>query len=150
MADQGTMFIGDKVKSFVQEYGIRLIHLSPYYAQANGQTEATNEVLIDMIKRTIDDQPRKWHEALSEVLWAYRNSKNKATGLTPFRLTYGQDAILPMEINSKSLRVEKQAGLHLEEYSQAMFQELESVNDDMIMPLKNIKLNKRKGYKILY
>ena len=70
------MFTGDKVKSFIQEYGIRLIHSSPYYAQANGQGEATNKVLIDMTKRTIDDQSRKWHKALSEVLWAYRNSKN--------------------------------------------------------------------------
>ena len=68
MADQGTMFTWDKVKLFVQEYEIRLIHLSPYYAQANSQAKATNKVLIDMIKRTIDDQPRKWHKALSEVL----------------------------------------------------------------------------------
>ena len=46
-----------------------------------------------MIKRTIEDQPRKWHKALSMVLWTYRNSKNKATGLTPIRLTYGQDTV---------------------------------------------------------
>ena len=60
-----------------------------------------------MIKRTIEDQPRKWYEPLSTILWSNRNAKNKATGLTPFRLTYGQDAILPMEINIKSLRVAK-------------------------------------------
>ena len=40
-ADQGTMLTRDKVKSFVQEYGIKLIHSSPYYAQANGQAKAT-------------------------------------------------------------------------------------------------------------
>ena len=83
------MFIGNKVKAFVQEYGIKSIRSSPYYAQANGQNEATNKVLIDMIKRTIDDQLRKWHEELSKVLWAYKNSKKKATSLTPFKLTYG-------------------------------------------------------------
>ena len=49
------MFTRDKVKLFVQEYGIKLIHSSLYYAQANGQAEVTNKVLIDMIKRTIDD-----------------------------------------------------------------------------------------------
>ena len=75
MADQGINFTGDKVKAFMQEYGIRLIHSSPYYAQA----EASIKILIDMIKGTIEDQPRKWHEVLSEVLWAYRNSRNKVT-----------------------------------------------------------------------
>ena len=44
MADQGTMFTRDKVKSFIQEYGIKLIHSSPYYAQANGQVKATTKV----------------------------------------------------------------------------------------------------------
>ena len=88
-ADQGNIFMGDKVKPFVQEFGIKLIHPSPYYAQANGLAKSINKVLIDMIKRINDDQPRKWHEALSTAFWAYRNSKNKATGLTPFILTYG-------------------------------------------------------------
>ena len=79
MAYQGINFTSDKVKAFMQEYGIRLIYSSPYYAQANAQAKATIKILIDMIKGTIEDQPRKWHEVLSEVLWAYRNSRNKAT-----------------------------------------------------------------------
>ena len=49
-----------------------------------------------------------------------------------------------MELNIKSLRVAKQAGLQPEEYSQAMFQELESADDDRIMALENIKMNKEK------
>ena len=56
------MFTGDRVKAIVQEYGIKVMHSSPYYAEANSQVEATNKVLIDMIKRTIEDQPKKWHE----------------------------------------------------------------------------------------
>ena len=66
-----------------------------------------------------------------------------------FKLTYGQDAVLPMEINIKSLRVGKQAGLQLEKYSQTVFQELKLADDDKIMALENIKLNKEKSCKIL-
>ena len=47
--------------------------------------------------------------------------KKKDTCLTLFRLTYGHDVGLPMEINIKSLKVTKQAGLQLEEYAQVMF-----------------------------
>ena len=72
-----------------------------------------------MIKKTVKDQFRKWHEVLSEIIWAYRT---KPTGL----------------------RVAKQHGLQPKEYSQAMFQELESANDDRIMALENIRLNKAK------
>ena len=59
------MFTGEKMKAFTQQFGFRLVHSSPYYAQANGQVEATNKVLIDMIKKTVEDKPRRWHEVLS-------------------------------------------------------------------------------------
>jgi len=38
--------------------GISLIQSSPYYAQANGQAEASNKSLIKLIKRKIDEYPK--------------------------------------------------------------------------------------------
>ena len=57
--DQCTMFTGEKIKAFAQQFGFWLVHSSPYYAKANGQVEATNKVLIDIIKKAIEDKPRK-------------------------------------------------------------------------------------------
>jgi transposase InsO family protein len=34
--DQGTSFVSKKVREFVESYKIKLLNLSPYYAQANG------------------------------------------------------------------------------------------------------------------
>ena len=65
----------------------------------------------------VDQNPRIWHELLSQVLWAFRTSKRSSTGTTPFALTYGHDAILPMEMAVRSLRVAKQNELNFEEYS---------------------------------
>lgn len=49
--DQGNMFVGDKILPFAQENGINLVQSSSYYAQANDQAEATNKILIGMIKK---------------------------------------------------------------------------------------------------
>ena len=43
--DQGTMFIGEKMNYFAMDYGIQLIRSTPFYAQANGQEEASDKVL---------------------------------------------------------------------------------------------------------
>ncbi|KAM1204215.1 hypothetical protein ACFX2J_019930 [Malus domestica] len=66
------------------------------------------------------DSPEKWHERLGNTLWAYRTSKRAETGTSPYALTFGQDAVLPMEINVCSVRIQNQFGLHSEEYIEAM------------------------------
>jgi hypothetical protein len=76
----------------------KLLNSSRYYAQANGQAKASNKVIIKIIKKRIKDNPRRWHEKLSEALWAHRTSRHGAMKVTPFELVYGQEVVLPMEI----------------------------------------------------
>ena len=38
-----------------------------------------------------------WDQKVSAVLWAYITTCKRQTGSTPFRLFYGQEAVIPME-----------------------------------------------------
>jgi IS30 family transposase len=66
--DQGASFISHQFKEFAASLRIKLLNSSPYYAQANGQAESSNKVLIRLIKKKIEGRPRRWHEVLSEAL----------------------------------------------------------------------------------
>jgi hypothetical protein len=88
MTDGGSVFISEEFKKFTADVGIKLIRSSPYYAQANGQAEASNQSLIKLIKRKIDEHPRHWHEVLSEALWAHRISCHGAMKTSPYHLVY--------------------------------------------------------------
>src|SRR5207237_8894608 len=46
----------------------------------------------------------KWARELPSVLWALRTSSSRATGESPFFLTYGSDAVLPTELEFGSPR----------------------------------------------
>jgi hypothetical protein len=97
--DLGSLFISHQVCEFAESLKIKLLSSSPYYAQANGQAESSNKTLIKLIKKKIEENPKRWHEVLSEALWAYRISKHSATKVTPFELVYGQEVVLPVEVN---------------------------------------------------
>lgn len=76
----------NEVVEFVTEHG-NLLNLCLYYNQANGQVESSNQTLIRLIKKMIENSPRRWHKVLSEALWAHRISRHDATKVTPFELS---------------------------------------------------------------
>ena len=52
------MFTSDEFEEFATGMGIKLLNSSPYYAQTNGQAEASNKGVIKLIKKKIDEYPR--------------------------------------------------------------------------------------------
>ncbi|KAK1693206.1 hypothetical protein QYE76_009903 [Lolium multiflorum] len=142
--DGGSVFVSHEFRNFCEDMGIKLIRSSPYYAQANGQAEASNKSLIKLIKRKIDEYPRRWHEVLSEALWAYRMSCHGAIKTSPYHLVYGQEAVLPWEITAGSRRVAFQNDLTTEEYAALMSDSIEDVTELRLWSLEKIKENKAK------
>jgi len=45
-----------------------------------------------------------WLEELPNVLWAYRTTSRTPIGETPFKLTYGTEAVIPIEVGVTSMR----------------------------------------------
>ena len=112
---------------------------SPYYAQANGQAESSNKILIKLVKKKIEENPRRWHEVLSEALWAHRISRHGATKVTPFELVYGQEAVLPVEVNLDAYRLAKQNDLSAVDYHDMMMDNIDEVTDKHLKALKEIE-----------
>jgi transposase InsO family protein len=142
MTDQGTSFVSGQIREFIESYKIKLINSSPWYAQANDQAKSSNKILIKLIKKKIEDNPRRWHEVLSEALWAHRISRHGATKVTPFELVYGQEAILPVEVNLAAYRLAKQNELSTVEYHDLMIDNIDEVIDKRLQALKEIEKDK--------
>jgi transposase InsO family protein len=139
--NQGALFMSHQFKDFAESLKIKLMNSSPYYAHANGQAEASNKTLIKLVTKKIDEIQR-WHELLSEALWAHRTSKHRATKVSPFELVYGQEALLPMEINLQACRVTLQYALSAKEYSSLLMDQIDEVHESRLRALEEIKKEK--------
>jgi hypothetical protein len=142
--DQGTMFTSDDFKDFAARLGTKLLNSSPYYAQANGQVEASNKSLIKLIKRKVDEYPRKWHNFLSEALWAYRMVCHGAMKVSPYQLVYGQEVVLRWELKIGSRRLALQNQLTADDYKNLMVDESKELVGHRLRALENIEANKKK------
>ena len=126
--DQGTMFTSEEFGDFATSVGIKLLNSSPYYAQANGQAEASNQIMIKLIKKKMKEQPKKWYSTLNEALWAYRMACHGSIKASPYELVYGHNAVLPWEIQTGSRHVTLQNNLLAEVYKNLMMDDLEDLS----------------------
>jgi hypothetical protein len=79
---------------------------------------------------------------LSKALWAHRISKHSATKVTPLELVYGQEVILPIEVNLDALRIARQNELSAIDYHNLTLDRLDEVSDDRVKALGEVERGK--------
>ena len=104
ISDNERHFDSQAFRDFCSGLGIKNQFSLPGHPQANGQTEVTTRTLLKIIKTKLDDAKGAWPKKLPNVLWAYRTTAKTPTGETPFRLTYGTKAVIPVEVGVTSTR----------------------------------------------
>jgi len=104
ISDNGRQFVDKKLMEFYADLGIKSTNTSVEHPQTNGQVEAANKIILGQLKKRLGSAKGLWAEKLPEILWAYRCTPQTSTGETPFNLTYGTDAMLPVEVNEPTLR----------------------------------------------
>ena len=57
------------------------------------------------LQKKLEDAKAKWVDEIYDVLWSLRTTVKEATGQTPFRLMYGSEALLPVEIGVQTVRL---------------------------------------------
>ena len=102
--DNGLKFDGKAFRKYCSDLGIKNRYSTPAYPQGNKQAEAINKVIVSGFKKRLDDAKGKWIEELPHVLWTYRTTPRKSTGETLFSMTYGAEAIIPLENGFPTLR----------------------------------------------
>ena len=104
ISNNGLQFDSKSFRLYCSELGITNRYSTPAYPQGNGQLEAINKVIVNGIKRMLDDAKGKWVEELTHVLWTYRTMPRRSTRETPFSMTYGAEAVIPLETGFPTLK----------------------------------------------
>ena len=125
MSDNGPQFDSRVYRNLCQELKIKNLYSTPRYPQSNGLTEALNKTLLTSLKKWLDSAKGKWVDELPGVLWAYRTTARKPTGISPFAITYGMEAIIPTEIGMPTIR----AGVPEQGNAELMVKDLDTIDE---------------------
>ena len=133
ISDNGPHF-QDKVPELLEKYKIEQHHSAPYRPQTNGAVEEANKNIKVIIKKTTDTF-KDWHEKLHFALWGYRTTIRTSTGATPFSLTYGTEAVLPIELEVSSLRIALESQLSEAEWARTRYEQLAFIDEKRLAAL---------------
>lgn len=104
VSDNGQQFIDRGLQTFYEDLDIKSVTNSVEHPRTNGQVEAANKVLLNVLKKRLGATKGRWAEDLVEVLWAYRCTPQTTTQETPYNLIYDTEAIIPVEVGEPSIR----------------------------------------------
>ena len=102
ISDNGKKFDNPKFRKICQDLGVKNHYSSPRHPHANSQTKVSNRSLLKIIKTRLEGAKGVLPKELHNVLWAYRMTIKVPTGETPFRLTFGTEAVISVEVGLTS------------------------------------------------
>uniref|UniRef100_A0A3B4WPR7 Integrase catalytic domain-containing protein n=1 Tax=Seriola lalandi dorsalis TaxID=1841481 RepID=A0A3B4WPR7_SERLL len=77
---------------------LKIHKTSPYHAQSDGLIERFNRILLSMLSLFVEDNQLNWDTLLPYVMLAYRSSVHANTAFTPYKVLFGREIVLPIDI----------------------------------------------------
>ncbi|RVW68741.1 Retrovirus-related Pol polyprotein from transposon 412 [Vitis vinifera] len=119
ISDRGVHFKGE-VDTLIQEYGIQHHRSSAYRPQTNGAVEAANKNIKRILRKMVETS-RDWSEE------------------APFRI-----AVLPVEIEMRSLRVALEQHISEAEWAQSRYDQLSLLDEKRLRAADHVQAYQRK------
>ena len=104
-SDNGPAFIASIFQSVLRKFDIKAT-TTPVYNACSNTVERYHRTLNSRLRSLIHELNDDWDTLLPAVLFAMRTTENRTTGYSPFFLTYGREARMPIDLLYGSVALE--------------------------------------------
>ena len=94
-------------KELLERYNVRKVQVAADHPQLNGVVERGHQNIVKALAKLTAPAATtgNWPQHLAAVSWADHITVRKSTGMTPFRVVFGQQCVLPVEMAVESWQV---------------------------------------------
>ena len=97
-SDQGREFVKKVMQELCLLCGTHKTRTTPYHPESDGLVERFNRTLLMMLDMFAGENRDDWDDLLPAVMMAYRSSVHESMGYSPYRLMFGEECTLPMNV----------------------------------------------------
>ena len=97
-SDQGREFENNLMQELCLLGGAHKTRTTPYHPASDGLVERLNRTLLMMLAMFAGEHRDDWDYLLPAVMMTYCSSVHESTGFSPYRLMFGEECTLPMDV----------------------------------------------------
>ena len=146
ITDNSLQFESKAFRRYCCDLGIKNSYSTLAYPSGNGQAEAVNKVIVNGLKKRLDDAKGKWVEKMLHVLWTYQTTPRRSTGKTPFSMTYGTETVIPLETGFPTLRTSSFTSSNNDGLLQKSLDLIEELRENAMVQLAYYQHKLKQGY----
>ncbi len=98
ISDRGEGLKSNFIEELLKAMTTNHLVTTAYHPQCNGLVERFNHTFSQMMSMYVSSNHKDWDETIDFVTFGYNTSRHESTGLTPFFMFYGREAVLPIDV----------------------------------------------------
>ena len=103
ISDEGSHFANKIFAKLMSKYGVRHVMSLAYHPQSNEQDEISSRDIKNILENTVNASRKDWSSKLEDALWAYKTAYKSPIRMSPYRIVYGKQCHLPLELEYKAM-----------------------------------------------
>ena len=128
-SDQGTQFESQVFQHLCSMFDIVKTRTTPFHPRSDGLVERMNRTIKNMIASYIDIKQTNWDDYIDSIVMAYNSSVHETTGITPYRMVFGTEMTVPVELQTEPVHLSDAEEMTVSEYVRNMRKNLELVHE---------------------
>ena len=105
-SDQGRQFESAVFQEMCKMLEISKTRTTPLHARSDGMIERMNRTMQNMLSKYIQENQKDWDLYLDFIVMAYNTCEHESTGCSPYRILYGENIVLPIDILTDNIAEE--------------------------------------------
>ena len=104
-SDQGSQFESQIFQEMCKLLQINKTRTTAYHPQSDGMIERMNRTVKDILSKYISVNQTDWDKFVDSVVFAYNSTVHDTTGITPYRMVFGEEIKLPVDIATEKVDI---------------------------------------------